>query len=275
MDFGLDIAQHQLTWDEIVRRASFAEDAGFAGVWVFDHFQALYGDPDGPCLESWTLLAALAALTERIRLGALVTGATYRHPSMLAMQAVTVDHLSGGRLEIGLGAGWHEGEHRALGFDFPPVADRVRRLEETVTVVRRLLTEDEVDVDGEHVTLRSATYRPRPVQRPHPPIWLGAGGRRRTIPLAARLADVWHTGGSVEAFRAKAEILDEHARKAGRDPAEIRRASSLDLSQDWDAVRRDVEGYAAAGCDYLVADWPSEGWERIESFASEVMPALR
>src|SRR5918911_461064 len=130
MRLGLDISQHQLTWNEISDRASLAEVAGFDGVWVFDHFKPLYGSPKGPCLEGWTLLAALAAATQRLRLGVLVTGITYRHPSILAAEAVTVDHVSNGRLELGLGAAWYEGEHRQLGLPFPPAPDRIDRLEE-------------------------------------------------------------------------------------------------------------------------------------------------
>ena len=114
MRLGLDVAQHHLEWDELLRRVRFAEEAGFDGAWVFDHFQALYGARRGPCMEAWTLLAALAASTERIRLGALVTGVTYRHPSILATEAVTVDQVSNGRLEMSLGAAWMEDEHREL-----------------------------------------------------------------------------------------------------------------------------------------------------------------
>jgi F420-dependent oxidoreductase-like protein len=273
VEYGLDLAQHQLTWDELRSRAHYAEEVGFAGVWVFDHFRALYGDPTGPCLEGWTLLAALAAATERVRLGALVTGVTYRHPSLLAAEAVTVDHVSNGRLEIGLGAAWHEGEHRTLGFDFPEAPSRIRRLEETVEVVRRLLTEDDVDFDGEHVTLRGATYRPRPVQQPHPPIWIGAGGPRRTIPLAARLADVWHTSGSVDDVRRKTQILDEHVERAGREAGSLRRASDLDLSQPWDDIRRDIEGFEEIGVSYLVVNWPSEGRERLDELVTRILDA--
>ena len=137
MRFGLDVAQHWLEWDEILRRVRFAEEAGFDGAWVFDHFKPNYADPstgerNGPCMEAWTLLAALAAATERIRLGALVTGVTYRHPSILATEAVTVDQVSRGRLELGIGAAWHEAEHRELGVAFPPRKERYERLEEAV-----------------------------------------------------------------------------------------------------------------------------------------------
>src|SRR5919199_1555404 len=119
MRFGIDVSQHQLTWDELLARVRFAESAGFEGAWVFDHFKPLYGDPSGPCMEGWTLLAGLAAATTRIRLGTLVTGVTYRHPSLLAAEITTVDNIAAGRLEIGLGAAWNEHEHRELGFDFP------------------------------------------------------------------------------------------------------------------------------------------------------------
>lgn len=274
MDYGLDIAQHQLSWAELLRRAHLAEDAGLTGVWVFDHFTALYGDPEGPCLEGWTLLAALAAATDRVRVGALVTGATYRHPSLLATEAVTVDHVSDGRLELAIGAAWHEGEHRALGFDFPDVPSRVRRLEETVEVLRLLMTEDDVTFDGDHVQLRGASYRPRPVQEPHPPIWIGAGGPELTVPLAGRLADVWHTGGSTEELRRLSAVLDDSAEAAGRNPADIRRATDLDLSQGWDDVRRTAEERAELGFSYFVIQWPSEGEERLTTFLEDVLPTL-
>ena len=274
MDFGLDVAQHQLSWEEIRRRVRFAEDAGFAGVWLFDHFTALYGDPEGPCLEGWTLLAALAAATERVRLGTLVTGITYRHPSVLAAQAITVDHASGGRLDLGLGAAWHAREHRALGIAFPSTRQRVERLEEAVEVIRLLMTTDGATYDGRHYGLQDATYRPRPVQRPHPPLWIGAGGPRRTLPLAARVADVWHTFGDPAALARKSRIVDEHAQRAGRDPASIRRSTNVSLSQPIAAIRRDVEQRAELGFDYLIASWPEQGQERVECFMEEVAGPL-
>jgi F420-dependent oxidoreductase-like protein len=274
MDFGLDVAQHQLTWTDLHARVQLAEDAGFTGVWLFDHFKALYGDPQGPCLEGWTLLGALAASTRRVRLGTLVTGITYRHPAILATQAVTVDHVSNGRLELAVGAAWHAGEHRELGLDFPSRGERIDRLEEAVEVMRLLMTTDGATFHGRHYRLEAATYRPRPVQQPHPPLWIGASGTRRMLPLAARVADVWHTFGEPDELAAKARLLDEHAERAGRDPAAIRRATDVSLSQPLDAIRRDVEARLELGFDYLIVGWPSEGQERVESFVAEVMPAF-
>jgi F420-dependent oxidoreductase-like protein len=274
MRLGLDVAQHQLDWPELLRRVRFAEEAGFDGAWVFDHFKPLYGDRNGPCMEGWTLLAALAASTERIRLGTLVTGATYRHPSILAAQAATVDQVSGGRLELAVGAAWFEGEHRELGIRFPPVRERAERLEEAVQVIRRLMTEDGATFEGRHYRLEGATYHPRPAQQPHPPIWIGAGGERLTIPIAARQADVWHSSGSTEALLRKTEVLERAAEAAGRDPASIARASDLSLSEPWEHVVERAESLAQAGFSYLVVSWPSEGWGRLEEFVGDVLPRL-
>src|SRR5437016_13477037 len=153
MRIGLDVAQHQLLWPELVERVEFADGAGFDGSWVFDRVTPLYGDPDGPCLAGWTLLAGLAPVTSRIRLGVLVSGITYRHPSILAAEAITVDHLSNGRLEIGMGAAWHQPEHEALGVPFPPIKERAERLEEGVQVMRLLMTKDRPSSRGRHYEL--------------------------------------------------------------------------------------------------------------------------
>jgi F420-dependent oxidoreductase-like protein len=272
MRWGLDIAQHQLSWDEIVERARLAEDAGFDGAWVFDHFKALYGDPAGPCLEGWTLLAGLSRETDRIRIGTLVTGMTYRHPSVLAAQAVTVDHLSNGRLELGVGAAWNEEEHRQLGIDFPSAGERMDRLEEGVQVLKALMTTDEAIFAGSRYRLDRATLRPRPIQRPHPPLWIGGTGRKRLLPAAGRYADVWHGwADSVEEFAEMNAIIDRAAEEAGRDPRDITRASELDLSQTMDGVRRDIDMFEAAGVSYLTVGWPSEGRGRLEEFIETIM----
>ena len=155
----------------------------------------MYGDGPGNCFEGMTTLAALASATTRIRLGLLVTGVTYRHPSVLAAQAVTVDHASHGRLELALGAAWFDAEHRQLGIDFPSLGARFDLLEDTLEIVTRLSTGDVVSYEGRRVELADAQMRPLPVQRPHPPIWIGGSGRRRTLPLVARYArGVAHVG---------------------------------------------------------------------------------
>ncbi len=275
MHFGIDVSQHQLTWDELLARTRWAEEAGFESAWVFDHFKALYGDPTGPCFEGWSLLAALAAETERIRLGALVTGVTYRHPSVLTAEAVTIDHISNGRLEFGIGAAWFDGEHRELGIDFPSNAIRARRLEEAVEVYKLLTTTDGASYEGRHYRLADATYRPRPVQRPFPPIWIGAGGEQLMLPIVGRHADVWHAFGSAANLRRKSSIVDEAAQAAGRDPASIRRATALSISEPWDEVKRSLEAKADAGFTYLTVSWPGQGQDHVEEFISKVMrPAL-
>src|SRR5215210_2647665 len=256
-------------------RARLAEDAQLDGVWVFDHFTALYGDPDGPSLEAWTLLAGLARETSRIRLGTMVTGMTHRHPALLAAEVVTVDHLSGGRVECAVGAAWNEEEHRELGIPFPPVAERMDRLEEGVQVLRRLFTDDDVTFEGRHVRLEHATYRPRPVQRPHPPIWVGGTGRRRTLPIAGRHADVWHgwADGAAE-LSAMNAIIDGAAEEAGRDPGQILRASSLSISEPWGEVRSAFDWMVGERIGYLMIEWPSEGRNRLEEFLDQVLPTL-
>lgn len=274
MRIGIDVSQHQLTWKDLVSRVQFAETARFDGAWVFDHFTPLYGNRNGPCMEGWTLLAGLAAITQRIRLGVLVTGVTYRHPSLLATEAITVDHISGGRLELGIGAAWFEGEHTELGMDFPRLRERAERLEEAIQVMRLLMTRDRASFTGHHYRLEEASYHPRPVQKPHPPIWVGAGGEQLMLPIVGRQADAWHAFGPASELRRKSAIVDEHARRAGRDPASILRSTSLSLSEPWDAIRRRTAELQKAGFSYLVASWPSEGWRRMEDFATKVMTDL-
>jgi F420-dependent oxidoreductase-like protein len=257
-----------------MKRVQLAESAGFDGAWIFDHFKPLYGDPDGPCMEGWTLLAALAAVTSRIRLGVLVTGITYRYPSILAAEAVTVDQISSGRLELGMGAAWHQPEHEALGIPFPPIKERAERLEEGIQVMRLLMTKDRASFDGRHYRLSDATYRPRPVQKPHPPIWIGAGGEQLMMPIVARQADAWHAFGSEETMVAKSRLLDQLAEKAGRDPKRILRSASLSLSRPWDQVRRRAAQLRDAGFGYLIAEWPSEGKGRLDEFVEKVLPEL-
>lgn len=275
MRFGLDVSQHQLTWEEIVSRARLAEDAGLEGVWLFDHFKALYADPKGPSLEAWTLLSGLARETSRVRLGTLVTGMTHRHPAVLAAEVVTVDHLSAGRVECAVGAGWNEAEHLELGIPFPSTSDRMDRLEEGIQVLRSLFSSSDTTFKGRHYRLEAATYRPLPVQQPHPPIWVGGVGRRRTLPIVGRYADAWHGwADDANELATMTEIIDRAAKDAGRDPASILRASSLSISEPWDEVKAEYEWMASGGIGYLVIEWPTEGQGRLEEFLEQILPSL-
>lgn len=273
MRFGLDVAQQRIGWDEVVRRVRLAEDWGFDGAWGFDHFQPMYGDGPGETFDGMTAIAALAGLTSRIRLGLLVAGVTYRHPSIFAAQAMTIDHASHGRLELSLGAAWYDKEHHELGVPFPAVGDRFDLLEDALEIVTRLFTGDVVSYDGHHVSLRDARLLPVPVQRPHPPIWIGGSGPRRTLPLVARYADVWHTWGTPSSLVDANARVDELAAAAGRDPSQIARASSLSLD-DLDEARRAVVEWRDAGYDYLVCGWPGAGEAQVEAFVREVMGEL-
>src|SRR3954464_2250554 len=162
MRFGLDIAQQRVPWSEVASRARFADELGFDGVWGFDHFQPMYGEGPGEGFEGNTTLAALSGITERVRLGLLVTGRTYRPPSVFAAEAMTIDHASGGRLELSYGAAWFDKEHTELGIPFPPLKQRIDAFEEAVQVLRGLLTTDDFTFEGKHFSTQGATLRPRP-----------------------------------------------------------------------------------------------------------------
>jgi alkanesulfonate monooxygenase SsuD/methylene tetrahydromethanopterin reductase-like flavin-dependent oxidoreductase (luciferase family) len=270
MRFGLDIAQQRMPWDELVRRVRLAEELGFDGAWGFDHFQPLYGEGPGETFEGMTTLAALAGLTTRVRLGLLVTGVTYRHPSVLAAEAVTVDHASHGRLELALGAAWFDQEHHELGIPFPPIGERAALLQDALEVATRLFTGDVVSYEGNTVSLRNAQLRPTPVQQPHPPIWIGGSGPRRTLPLVARYADVWHSFGTPNSLRPAFERIDQLAIEVGRDPSDILRAGSLSLD-DIETARKHATKWRDAGYGYLVCGWPGAGDAQVDRFVRDVM----
>ncbi len=272
MRFGIDVAQQRMPFDEVVSRTRFAEDLGFDGAWGFDHFQPMYGEGPGECFEGMTTLAALAGQTSRIRLGLLVTGMTYRHPSVFAAQALTIDHASQGRLELSLGAAWFDAEHDAFGIPFPTTGERFDLLEDALEIVGRLFTGERVSYDGKRISLHDAQQQPLPVQRPHPPLWIGGNGPRRTLPLVARYADVWHGFGTPTSLQESSARIDELATAAGRDPSSILRAASLSLSDPWDTVRKYLGKWRDAGWGYLVCGWPEEGRQRVEEFAAEIMP---
>ena len=193
-------------------------------LWTFDHFAAISDNPEDDVLEGWTLLGAMAEATSRVRIGCMVTGNTYRHPAVLAKMAVTVDHLSGGRLELGIGAAWAEIEHEMLGLDFGTAGRRVEWLDEACQVMKLLFTEERATFEGARYALRAAIANPKPVQRPHPPLWIGGRGEHKTLRVIAQHADVWNAPfGEPDEVARLSGILDAHCAdvqpRSGRDPA--------------------------------------------------------
>ena len=225
MRFGIQTSINNVAWAELANMWRFLDrETSFYSAWTFDHFipPGADQDPAGSCFEGWSALSALAAITERIRIGCLVTGVTYREPAVLAKMAATVDHISDGRLEFGIGAAWHELEHQMYGIPFPSVKERQDRLEEAVAIIRMLFdAESPVNFQGKHYKLRDAVFAPPCVQRPRPPIMIGGGGEKRTLRTLARYGDVMNVSGTPDAVKAKIDVLERHCREFGRDPAEI------------------------------------------------------
>ncbi len=218
---GLQTAPQNITWDEMVQVWQSADEAGYDSLWTFDHFLPIFADPTGPELEGWTTLAALAALTKNARVGCLVTGNTYRHPAVLANMGTTVDHISKGRLNFGIGAGWFEYEHKVHGWEFPEIPDRLRMFREALEVITRLWTEEAASFEGKFYQLDGAPHNPKPVQTPHPPIMIGGGGEQVLLKLVAKYAQMWNYMGSLATLERKRDILYRHCETVKRDPDEI------------------------------------------------------
>lgn len=283
------------------------EAGGFASGWVYDHLIAI--QPSGtPCLEAWMTISGVASTAPRLRLGTMVTSVTFRNPTHLAKIAATVDAFMGGRLEFGIGAGWFAEEHRQYGFPLPSPRERVNRLEEALQVIVQLWSEEKATFHGQYYTANEAWCSPKPVQCPHPPIWVGGGGEKRTLGIAARFADKWNlTSGTCAEFERKGAILTERCHEIGRDPASIVRTveqycilghrhdvdalaaqcaksdgipdsqfRSRHLVGTPDEVEARIREYAATGVSYFVlwfADAPRT--TMLERFSREVMPRFR
>jgi alkanesulfonate monooxygenase SsuD/methylene tetrahydromethanopterin reductase-like flavin-dependent oxidoreductase (luciferase family) len=283
--FGLFLSQANRSWDEVLGAFQLAEDLGFDHAWLVDHLLDTDGPPSHPCHEAWTLLAAIAARTERIRLGVLVTSNTFRNPAILAKEAVTVDHISRGRLILGLGTGWHEGEHRQFGIDLPPPGERIDRLEEAIGVIQALTTSERVDFEGRHYRLDGARLEPKPVQERIP--LLIAAHRPRMIRLAARYADQWDTfpalpgtatDGVNESIEDRVRRFDAACAEADRDPASIRRSTWAEapVARDADAYAGFVRRHAAIGFTDFATVHPGADHERtLRQIARTVIPRLR
>jgi F420-dependent oxidoreductase-like protein len=209
---------------QVVARAQAGEESGFSSLWVMDHFYQLpaLGGADQPILEAYTLLGALATQTSRMTLGTLVTGVTYRNPALVAKLVTTLDVISGGRAVLGIGAAWHDLEHDELGYAFPPVKERMDRLEEALQICRAMFTEEAPSFDGRYYRVNGARNVPRPLRVGGPPIMVGGSGEKRTLRLVAQYADLCNITGDAATIRHKIEVLGGHCREVGRDPADIK-----------------------------------------------------
>jgi F420-dependent oxidoreductase-like protein len=252
MRFGIKTAPQHTTWPAMLDVWRAADDIDlFESAWNFDHFYPIFSDSDGPCLEAWTMLAAMAQATRRIRIGCQVTGMVYRHPAVLANMAATVDVVSGGRLDIGLGAGWNQQECDAYGIPLPPLRERFDRFDEGVQAIVLLLSQEHSNLDGQYVHLTNACCEPKPVQRPHPPIVIGGNGPTRTLRTAARFAQHWNSTAGVEHWPKIRDTLDERCAEIGRDPSTIERSVNLrfDPAAGVSAIADSAAQFAAAGAD--------------------------
>ncbi|WP_328394298.1 LLM class F420-dependent oxidoreductase [Nocardia sp. NBC_00416] len=223
MRFAFKTSPQETTWADMLAVWRAADDIEiYESGWTFDHFYPIFSDSTGPCLEGWTTLTALAQATERLRLGTMVTGAHYRHPAVLANMAAALDIISGGRLELGIGAGWNEEESGAYGIPLGSVTERLDRFEEACQVLIGLLSQETTDFDGKFYQLTGARNEPKGPQRPHPPICIGGNGEKRTLRITARYAQHWNfVAGTRAEFARKRDVLAAHCADIGRDPKEI------------------------------------------------------
>lgn len=260
MRFAIKTSPQNTEWADMLAVWQAADEIElFESGWTFDHFYPIFSDSTGPCLEGWVTLTALAQATRRLRLGTLVSGIHYRHPALLANMAATLDIVSGGRLEIGVGAGWNEEESGAYGMELGSIKARSDRFEEACEVLVGLLTQETTTFRGEHYQLTDARCEPKGVQRPHPPICIGGSGEKRTLRTAAKYAQHWNfVGGPPEEFARKREVLHRHCADVGRDPAEITLSSHVRLDPDLDyaKVAAEAEALGEAGVDLAIVYLP-------------------
>jgi F420-dependent oxidoreductase-like protein len=232
---GFQVWPQNTTWPAMREVALLADTIGVESIWTWDHFYALSGEEERPNFEAWQILPAWAALTQRVRIGALVSGITYRHPAVIANMAATLDHVSNGRLNLGIGAAWNQTEHRAYGIDLGTPGVRSTRFAEATKIIRRLLDGDRVTMKGKYYKLQDAVLNVRPVQK-RLQIMIGGGGEQRTLRTTARYADQWHGFGTAELIKHKLEVLRQHCADVGRDPDEI-----VPYGGSWLVIRDDKD----------------------------------
>jgi F420-dependent oxidoreductase-like protein len=292
-------------WAVTVEVAELADELGYDSIWVYDHFHNVPVPAHETMFECWTTLAALSQRTSRVRLGQMVSCALYRNPGMIAKITSNIDVISGGRLDWGIGAGWYDGEFKAYGYDFPSNADRIRMLRETVEIVKLMWSEADAHYDGRHFSIAGAQCDPKPLQQPHPPIWIGGGGEQLTLRVVARHATHSNFGGKPNEWAHKADVLRGHCEAIGRDPSEITMTWSPELFireteaevgtetrsfwgepfESWrdgnlvgtpEQICEKLAAYQALGCGGVVpwvADFP--GTESVRLFAEKVIPEFR
>ncbi|MBV9934320.1 MAG: LLM class F420-dependent oxidoreductase [Actinobacteria bacterium] len=277
MRFAIKTSPQHTTYADMLDVWQAADDIElFESAWTFDHFYPIFSDPTGPCMEGWTVTTALAQATRRLRVGLMVTGNVYRHPAVLANMAATVDIVSNGRLEIGIGAGWNQQECDAYGIDLPPLKERFDRFDEACQVIIALLTNETSDFDGKYYKLTEARCEPKPVQQPHPPIVIGGGGEKRTLRAVAKWAQHWNfPGGGVPVFNQKKEVLAQHCADIGRDVSEITTSTHLRLGEDGEfgPLVEEAGALAEAGLDLGVVYLPPPHTPKIlEPLAEALRP---
>jgi F420-dependent oxidoreductase-like protein len=307
LGFSVQTPIEGATFEALARHWQAAERLGYDSAWLDDHFYGVVTPPSDDSLECWTLMAALARETSTLRFGTLVGCNGYRHPPLVAKMAASLDHISGGRLELGIGAGWYQQEFLAYGYEFPPVGTRLAQLAEALEIFERMWTGEKATFEGRHYRVRDAWCNPKPLQKPHPPITIGGGGEKVLLRLVARYAERWNFGGTVDQFRHKIAVLESHCREVGRDPASIEKSwfGNVLIEPDAERLRRRlekraarggfavemdksglvgtpqqivarIEQYAAVGVTYFIGMFGRvERLEATELFGREVIPAFR
>jgi len=268
---GVHIVQEHMDFSQVRRICQTAESLGFDSVTVMDHFRPFYLPKNGNLLESWTTLGALAIETRKVKIGTLVTCASYRNPALLAKIAACLDYISGGRLKFGIGAGWFKEEFEEYGIAFSKPKERIERLEEAIQVVKRLWTQEEATFNGKYYRIDHAVCNPKPIQKPHPPIMVGGSGEKYTLKVVAKLADGWNSPGSLERYASKLEVLKRRCIKVGRNPEEIRLSWSawVILSTDRKKIAEFQPSYVKNLDDFINAyliGTPDQCAEKIRRF---------
>jgi F420-dependent oxidoreductase-like protein len=288
--FGFQSGQQNVTWERMRDVWGKIDAWGYDSLWAFDHFYPIFTpDPAGPCMENWMLLSALSQHTRRARIGALVNSNTYRNPCLTAKMAATLDHVSGGRLNLGLGAGWYELEHRSFGIDFKTVRGRLEALDESCQIIKGMFTQDRTTVEGKHYHVVDAVCNPKPLQKPHIPLMIGGRGEKSLLKIVAKHADMWNT---MHANPAEIEktIMMPLCYKASKEREQmisgvVASMARITLEQARDRIMiggKDecldkIAQYAKVGVTHFIFSlrWPILIEEEFQEFAEEVIPTVR